>query len=160
MSDSIDIEIEIRRALHKTYTDSFVQKILPALYDFYCKLFAVYGLEFTPEVIKQKRQFVTKAIEYYIIKILSKSCLKKEANKYKFANPSCVSQVEEHINNVTELIGECLNAEQVEDKYSSEFHVKKESLVEDLTVNREDNLSDFDKTIEAIYNYSDDKETN
>ncbi len=151
MSDNIDIEIEIRRALHKTYSDTLVMKLLSQLREFYCKLFFVCGLDFTPEVVKQKRQFLVRATEYYLIKSLPKSYLKKDANRYMFKGLQYIPKMQEHIADVTEFVSNCGNMKSLEERYSLKYHVKKESLVKYLAVNREDNLSDLAKAIEKIY---------
>ena len=153
----IDIKIEVKRALLKICNETLMGKLMPAITDFYCKLFFVYGLEFKPEVIKQKRQFVTKATEYYIFEALPKSLIKKEKDKYKFVDLQSVSQIQEQVVTVTEFVCNYGTPEELEEEYSKNFHVKKKSLAKDLAANREDNLSDFAKAIEKIYNYKEDE---
>ena len=154
---NIDNEIEIRRALNKTCSDTFVVKMLAVAGDFYSKLFSIYGLNYTPEIIKQKRQFVAKATEYYIVKGLPKSYIQKEANKYMLTNLRFIPEIQKHIEAVTNLINTCCNPEILEEEYSKNFHVKRKSLAKDLAVNRDDKLCDFAKAVEKIYNYKEDK---
>lgn len=54
-------EREIKRMLHQVASDEFVEALPAMIENFYKKLFELYGLEFSPEVIKQKRLFLCKA---------------------------------------------------------------------------------------------------
>ena len=154
----IDNEIEIRRALHNMLSDTLVQKMLPIVEKFYCKLFHLYDLDFTPDVIKQKRLFVAKATEVYIVKPLPKSVLKKDANRYiPKGITSFIEKLSEHVDKIQSLMEKCHNYKMLEEEFSKEFHTKNFSLEKELATNRADSLSDFAKAIEKIYNYKETK---
>ena len=152
----IDTRIEILRALHGLCPNDFNENLLEYDNNFYEKLFGLYDLDFNFDTVKQKREFLTKATEQYILTQLPQAVIRKEHNRYipepVFKEPLC-----EHMNVLVKLVDSCNNSETFETEFAKQFHTRKKSLKKYRTKNRNNNLSNFAKAVVQIYEYKDNK---
>lgn len=151
-------EREIKRMLHQIASDELVE-VLPTMTEgFYKNLFKLYGLEFTPEVIKQKRLFLCKATEYLIFKNLPKevvfeSIINTKFEKgyiYSLATKLYKKPLEQYINNIEELITSCNTSEEFEKKFSEKHDINLDDLATYFKSNREDEISPFNTNLEKL----------
>lgn len=151
-------EREIKRMLHQVASDEFVE-VLPAITEnFYKKLFELYSLEFTPDVIKQKRLFLCKATEHFIFgnlpeEIVVATIINTNLEKgyiYSPATKIFKKPLEQYINQVEELILNCDTSEEFEKKFSEKYNVNSEDFVDYLKLNREDEMSPFNTNLEKF----------
>lgn len=151
-------EREIKRMLHQVASDEFVEALPAITENFYKKLFEIYRLEFTPEVIKQKRLFLCKATEYFIFESLPKeiavaTIVNTSLDKgyiYSPATKNFKKPLEKHINNLEELILSCNTSEEFEKKFTEMYGVSLEDLSAYLKINREDEMSPFNTNLEKF----------
>ena len=153
-------EREIKRMIHQVASDEFVEA-LPAMTEcFYKKLFELYGLEFTPEVIKQKRFFLCKVTECFIFETLPPQIAVttiintnlEKGSIYSPATKNFKKPLEQYINNLEELILSCGTSEEFEKKFSEKYNVNFEGLTTYLKINREDEISPFNTSLEKLIN--------
>lgn len=153
-------EREIKRMLHQVASDEFVE-VLPAMTEnFYKKLFELYGLEYTPDIIKQKRLFICKATEFFIFKNLPKEVALATTINNKFeegyiyspATKTFKKPLEQYIKQVEELILNCDTSEEFEKKFSEKYCVNLEDLAAYLKINREDEMSPFNTSLKKFLN--------
>lgn len=153
-------EREIKRMLHQVASDEFVEALPAITENFYKKLFELYGLEYTSDVIKQKRLFLCKATEYFIFKSLPKEVAVTTIVNSKFdkgyiyspATKNFKKSLEQYVNNVEELILSCNTSEEFEKKFSEKYDVNLEDLAAYLKINREDEISPFNTNLEKFLN--------
>lgn len=153
-------EREIKRMLHQVASDEFVEALPAITENFYKKLFELYGLEFTAEVIKQKRLFLCKATEYFIFESLPKeiavaTIVNTSLDKgyiYSPATKNFKKPLEKHINNLEELILSSNTSEEFEKKFTQMYDVSLEDLSAYLKINREDEMSSFNTNLEKFLN--------
>ncbi len=151
-------ERELKRMLHQIASDELVE-VLPTMSEgFYKKLFQLYGLEFTPEVIKQKRLFLCKATEYFIFKNLPKDVVFVSIINTKFekgyiyspATKSYKKPLEQYINNIEEFIASCNTSEEFEKKFSEKHDINLDNLATYFKTNHEDEMSPFNTNLEKL----------
>ena len=153
-------EREIKRMLHQVASDEFVEALPAMTENFYKKLFELYGLEYTPEVIKQKRLFLCKATEYFIFKNLPEEVALTTIINTKFEKGYIYSPatklfkkpLEQYVNKVEELILSCSTSEEFEKKFSEKYSISLEDLATYLKFNREDEMSPFNINLEKLLN--------
>ena len=153
-------EREIKRMIHQVASDEFVEALPMMTENFYKKLFKLYGLEFTPEVVKQKRLFLCKATEFFIFKILPREVAVATIINTKFENGYIYSpatkafkkSLEQYINNLEELILSCDTSEDFEKKFSEKYNINLEDLTNYLKFNREDEISPLNNKLENFLN--------
>lgn len=153
-------EREIKRMIHQVASDEFVEALPVMTEKFYKKLFKLYGLEFTPEVIKQKRLILCKATEIFIFKNLPKEVAVATIINNKFENgyiyspgtKSFKKQLEQYINNLEELILSCNTSEEFENKFSEKYGTNLQDIENYLKINNEDEVSPFNTNLERFLN--------
>lgn len=153
-------EREIKRMLHQVASDEFVEALPAMAENFYKKLFELYGLEFTPEVIKQKRLFLCKVTEHFIFKNLPKevvveTIINTSIDKgyiYSPATKNFKKPLEQYINQIEELILSCNTSAEFEKKFSEKYGTNFANLVTYLKINREDEMSPLNTNLEKFLN--------
>lgn len=151
-------EREIKRMLHQVASDEFVEALPAMTENFYKKLFELYGLEFSPEVIKQKRLFLCKATEHFIFENLPEeiavaTIINTNLEKgyiYSPATKTFKKPLEQYINQIEELILNCYTSEEFEKKFSEKYDVNSEDFAAYLKINREDEMSPFNTNLEKF----------
>lgn len=153
-------EREIKRMIHQVASDEFVEALPVMTENFYKKLFKLYGLEFTPEVVKQKRLFLCRATEFFIFKVLPKEVAVATIINTKFENGYIYSpatkafkkSLEQYINNLEELILSCDTSEEFENKFSEKYGTNLQDIENYLKINNEDEVSPFNTNLERFLN--------
>lgn len=153
-------EREIKRMLHQIASDEFVEALPVMTETFYKKLLELYGLEYTPEVIKQKRLFLCMATEHFIFENLPKEVAiatiintnLESGYIYSPATKNFKKPLEQYMFTLEELILNCKTSEEFEKKFSEKYGIQVNDLATYLQVNREDEISPFNTNLEKFLN--------
>lgn len=138
--ENIDNLIEIKRGLHRICNESLIEKIA-ALYcceKFFKDIFGLYGLEYSTEMLEQKRSFIAVAAKYFILLRLPKGALNHGRAKFSIGSRNIVDQLETVIEKFYEVYNSCAPENFIE-KYVEAFGIVDRNLEVELEFQSKEN---------------------
>ena len=150
------------RGIHKIGCDYIVDLIASnkKCECFYQDVFNLFGLVYDNETIKQKRVFVATVTEYFIFKKCTN--IKKLGNDEKYTcgkSPKNKKDIEKAINQYFDIRQECINKQDLMSKYAQIYNEDVRDFSEEISINRDDMLSDFAKAVEQLYHSKGDEQS-
>lgn len=124
--------------------------------DLYRDIFTIYGLPYDTETIKQKRVFVAAVTEYFILKNCSNIKRLGSANKYTCGrSPKSKKAIVNAINNYFKIRAENPSKQDFKERYAQLYNEDVRDFSNEISINRDDTLSDFAKAVEQLYYFKD-----
>ena len=149
--------IEIKRGIIKTCCEFITEVIAthPKCEDLYQDIFTLYGLHYDTETIKQKRVFVAAATEYFIVKRCGFKRIGKD-NKYNCSKRAKNKKaIIKTIDTYFEIRQECSDSYSFRERFAEFYKDEVKDFSEEISINRDDTLSDFAKAVEKLYYFKD-----
>lgn len=120
--------------------------------DFYKDIFCLYGVIYDTATIKQKRAFVAAATEYFILKRCN--CVKQLGKDGKYTcgkSPKNKKEIINAMNAYFKIKEECKSDSDLKERFAQLYHEQVRDFSEEISINRDDTLSDFAKAVEQLY---------
>ena len=149
--------IEIKRGIVKICSE-FIMDVITShdkCEDLYQDIFTLYGIYYDTETIKQKRVFVAAATEYFILKRCGFKRIGKD-NKYNCSkSPKNKKAIINAIDTYFTIRKECLSDYSFKERFAEFYKDEVKNFSEEISINRDDTLSDFAKAVEQLYYFKD-----
>lgn len=124
----------------------------------YSDIFALYGLPYDTETIKQKRVFVAAVTEYFILRRCKGIKRIGKDKKYNCGkSPNNKKTIINAIDTYFQIRKECSSDYSFKEKYAEIYKEEVKDFSEEISINRDDTLSDFAKAVQQLYYSKDDK---
>lgn len=150
---NIDDIIEIKRGLRKVCELDIVNVIadLDKCEDFFKEIFVIYGLTYNTETLMQKRFFISKAAEYFLLKRLPKHSVSLKDGEYESSNAKKLkAPLADVIDTFFEIRNSSSSNEDFKKKYAEYFKEEVRDFSKEIAENLDESYSEFAKLMKKI----------
>lgn len=126
--------------------------------EFYKDIFELHGLDYSVETVRQKRVFVAAVTEYFVIKrckFIKKVVVEEFGQKYKKYDcnntPEIRREIAKTFASYFKIREKCLDKTSLLSKYAELYKETVRDFSKEISMNRDDMLSDFAKAVEKLY---------